>query len=257
MRVLKLSLLGLAAFLVALVALFPAAPIVDRLRPSLGPVALEGVSGRAFSGRVARARSTDDLLPLELSDVTWRLAPGALPGGGGAHVGFAGYGGTGEGLVRRTWGGDLLVENFRLTGVSAKALEPLLPAPIAAFDGRIEAEIPELAIVDGLLARLAGRFVWIGAVLERPVGVRFGDVEITVAPESAELHAGTIEAGGGDVAASGSFTLAPNGDYTLDLVATPSGEAPAAVRETLGRVARPDSQGRYRIRQSGNVNRLM
>ena len=256
MRILRLALLGLGAFLVALVALFPAAPIVDRIRPELGPVALEGVSGSALSGRVARARSTDDLLPLEFTDVTWRIAPGAIPGGGGARIGFEGYGGTGEGLVRRTWGGDLLVEDFRMDA-RAKALEPLLPVPIAAFDGRIEAEIPELAIVDGLLARLAGRFVWTDALLERPARVRFGDVEITVAPESEELHTGTIEAGGGDVAASGSFTLAPNGDYTLDVLATPADSAPAAVLDTLRRVARADDRGRYRIQQSGNVNRLM
>ena len=168
-------LLGLAAFLVALVALFPAAPIVDRIRPQLGPVALEGVSGRAFAGRVARARSTDDLLPLEFSDVTWRLAPTALPGGGGARVGFTGYGGEGEGLVRRRWGGDLVVEDFRMSA-RAKALEPLLPAPIAEFDGAIDVEIDELAIVDGLLDALRRPLRWSDAVLERPAAVRFGDV---------------------------------------------------------------------------------
>ena len=253
---LRLVLLGAATFLVGLVALFPAAPIVDRLRPQLGPVALEGVAGRAFSGRIARARSTDDLLPLEFSNLTWRLAPGALPGGGGARVAFDGYGGGGEGLVRRTWGGDVIVEDFRVDA-RAKALEPLLPAPIAEFGGAIDAEIAELALVDGLLARVDGRFAWIDAALERPVGVAFGEVEVTVAPESETLHAGSIEAGGGDVAASGGFTLAPNGDYTLDLLVTPDASAPAEVLDALRRAARADAQGRYRIRQSGNVNRLM
>ena len=255
MRVLRLSLLGLGAFLVALVVLFPAAPIVDRLRPNLGPVALEGVSGGAFAGRVARARSTDDLLPLEFSDVTWRLAPTTLPGGGGARVGFAGYGGGGEGLVRRTWGGDIVVEDFRMNA-RAKALEPLLPAPIAAFDGRIDVELAELRIENELLERVEGRLGWTDAVLERPAAVRFGDVEIGVAPDGA-AHSGTIEAGGGDVAASGTFTLAKNGDYTLDVLATPAASAPPAVTDALRRAATPDAQGRYRIRQSGNVNRLM
>ena len=255
MRALRLVLLGLAAFLVGLVALFPAAPVVDRLRPELGPVALEGVSGRAFSGAVARARSTDDLLPLEFSNVTWRLAPTALPGGGGARVGFEGYGGRGDGLVRRTWGGDVLVEDFRMDA-RAEALEPLLPAPIAEFDGRLDVELDELALVDGLLARVDGTFRWTDAVLERPAGVRFGDVAVTVAP-AGDVHEGSIAASGGDVDASGTFTLAPNGDYTLDVLATPTASAPPAVLDALGRAARPDAQGRYPIRQSGNVNRLM
>ena len=256
MRALRLALLGLAVFLGGLVALFPAAPIVDRLRPQLGPVALEGVSGRAFAGRVARVASTDDLLPLEFSNVTWRLAPGALPAGGGARVTFEGYGGGGEGLVRRAWNGDVTVEDFRMDA-RAKALEPLLPAPIAEFDGTLDVELRELALVDGLLARVDGRLAWIGATLERPVGVDFGEVEVTVAPEGEALHAGSIEAGGGDVAASGTFTLAPNGDYAVDVLVTPAASAPAPVLDALRRAGRADAQGRYRVRQSGNVNRLM
>lgn len=255
MRVARLVLLGLAAFLIALVALFPAAPVIDRVRSSLGPVALEGVSGRLFAGSVARARSTDDLLPLEFSNVTWRLAPGALPGGGGARVGFEGYGGRGEGLVKRTWGNDVAVEDFRMTA-RAKALEPLLPAPIAAFDGAIDVDIARLVLEDRLLKTVDGRIEWRDAVLERPIAARFGDIVIGVAPDGDARHAGTIEATGGDVAARGTFTIAPNGDYTLDLVATPEASAPAGIVDALRRIGRPAGRG-YRIAQSGNVNRLM
>ncbi len=255
MRVFRLVLLGVACFLVALLVSFPAAPVIDRIRPQLGPVALDGVSGPLWSGRVASARSTDDLLPLEFSNVTWRLAPAALPGGGGARVGFEGYGGEGAGLVRRTWGNDLVVEDFRMTA-RAKALEPLLPAPIAAFDGALEIDIARLEIVDELLRTFVGSIVWDDAVLERPIPARFGRIEVSVAPDGAERHAGTLEAAGGDVRASGTFTIAPNGDYTIDLLATPEASAPREIVDVLRRGGRPEGAG-YRLRQSGNVNRLM
>jgi len=256
MRIARLLLLGVACFLITLVVMFPAAPLVDRVRDRLGPVALDGVSGPLWRGRVERVRSTDELLPLEFSDVTWRLAPGSLPGGGGAKVGFAGYGGTGAGLVERTWRNDLHVSDFTMTA-QAGELEPLLPAPIAEFDGTLSVDIERLSIEDELLQSFLGSIRWSEAVLVRPFAARFGTVDITLAPEGEALHAGTLAIGGGDVDGSGTFTIAPNGDYSVDVALTPSASAPGAIVDGLGRMARPDAAGAYRLQQSGNVNRLM
>jgi len=256
MRIVRLVLLGIACYLVTLVVLFPAAPVVDRVRDQLGPVALEGVSGPLWRGHVERVRSTDDLLPLAFSDVTWRLAPGSLLGGGGARVGFQGYGGQGGGLVERSWENDLVVSDFTMNA-QADALEPLLPAPIAEFDGTLDVDIERLEIRDELLQSFRGRISWRDAVLIRPFAGRFGTIDITIAPEGESLHAGTLSIGGADVDGGGSFTLAPNGDYTVDVALTPSASAPPTIVDGLRRVARPDAAGAYRLQQSGNVNRLM
>jgi len=256
MRVARLVLLGIACYLVTMVVMFPAAPVIDRLRDQIGPVALEGVSGPLWRGRIARARSTDDLLPLEFSDVTWQLAPGSLPGGGGAHVSFTGYGGQGGGLVERSWQNDLSVSDFAMSA-QASALEPLLPAPIAEFDGALSVDIERLEIREQLLQSFLGSISWRDAVLIRPFAARFGTIDITLEPEGEDLHTGTLAIGGADVDGGGTFTIAPNGDYTVDVALTPSASAPAAIVDGLRRVARPDAAGAYRLQQSGNVNRLM
>jgi len=85
MRFIGLCLLGAAAFFVTVLVLFPAAPVVDRFRPQLGPVALEGVNGKLYKGVINTVKSTDDLLPLEFQNVGWALAPASLfKGGAGA-----------------------------------------------------------------------------------------------------------------------------------------------------------------------------
>jgi hypothetical protein len=256
MRIARLVLLGVVCYLIAMVVLFPAAPVVDRIRPQLGPVALEGVSGRLFSGRVARVASTDDLLPLEASNLRWRLAPTALLSGGGAKLTLDAYGGETSALVKRSWAGNIEVQDLELTA-RAKELEPLLPAPIAAFDGDIAADVVTVLLENNLLTRFEGEITWSNAVLERPVAVRLGNIRITVVPNDDGTHAGTLNVSDGDVDGTGDFTLASNGDYTLNMQLTPAENAPADVVNNLRTIARADAQGRYTVNQSGNVNRLM
>ena len=160
MRFIGLCLLGIVAFLVTIVALFPAAPVVDRIRPQLGSVALEGVNGKLYKGVIDTVRSTDDLLPLEFQNVGWALAPGALlKGVAGASFSFDGYGGSGQGLAIRSWNGSIDITDFDFNA-QAKALEPLLPVPIASFSGELTGNIERLSLVDNLLAEARGTLSW-------------------------------------------------------------------------------------------------
>lgn len=256
MRVVRLVLLGLLAFVVTAVAFFPAAPIVERVRPELGPVALEGVGGPLVAGHVARVRSTDDLLPLEFSDVRWSLAPLALATGAAVDVSFEGYGGGGGGRALRAWNGDIRVEDLTFTA-EAKALEPLLPVPVASFAGTIAGDIEEVVLVNELLTTLNGTLVWSDAVLETPIRVVLGSVDVDVSKAEADSHVVTLAARGGDVVVDGSVSLTLGGDFVADVLVTPTDSASADLRAALGRIARADAEGRFRLQQSGNVNRLM
>ena len=255
-RVLALCLLALLAWFVTVVVRFPAAPVVERLRPQLGPVALEGVEGALLDGRAARVRSTDDLLPLEFRDVRWTFAPGTLVAGAGANVSFLGYGGGGEGQVLRTWGGDIHVEDFTMN-LEAKALEPLLPVPLAAFSGALLGDIARVALEGGLLRTFEGQLSWRDALIERPVRAVLGTVDIDIVKEGEESHLLTLSASGGEVLAEGTVTLALDGDFAADVLLTPTPNASAELVGVLGRIARPEAGGRFRLSQSGNVNRLM
>jgi len=87
-----------------MIFLFPASPVVERFKPQLGAVAVEGVRGSLFNGKIDQLRSTDDLLPLEASNVSWRLAPGALlKGGAGATIGFDALGTSRSVILNSTY----------------------------------------------------------------------------------------------------------------------------------------------------------
>lgn len=255
-RVLGLCLLALAAWLLTLLVRFPAAPVVERLRPELGPVALEGVEGALIDGSVARVRSTDDLLPLELSDVRWTFAPGVLARGAGANVSFTGYGGGGEAQVLRAWNGDIVVDDLTFTA-EARELEPLLPVPIASFSGDLAGDIASVVLEAGLLTTFEGTLSWTDAQLETPVRAALGSVDIVVTREGPEEHVARVSASGGDVGAEGSVSVSRDGDFVADILLTPASSASPELIGALGRIARPESGNRFRLRQSGNVNQPM
>lgn len=262
MRVLRLILLGLLAYVVAVVVLFPAASVVDRIRPQLGPVALGEVSGKLYRGKVNTVRSTDDLLPLEFSNVAWRLSPSSLlKGGAGAVISFDGYGGGGEGQVTRRWNGDVAASDFTFNA-DAKELEPLLPVPVASFGGRISGEFAKVMLQNNQLTSLEGSLNWSDALLETAafgpqLNASLGKIDIDVAPEDDGSHVATINATGGDVAIDGKVSFAQNGDFSTDLALTPAGSAPPQLLNVLKRIGRPDAEGKIHVKQSGNVNRMM
>lgn len=262
MRIFRLVLLFVVAFLIAGVILFPAAPVVDRIRPQLGPVALEGVDGPLYKGTIASVRSTDDLLPLEFQNVGWRLNPMTLlDGGAGADVFFEGYGGGGEGTVMRSFNGDVLVKDFDFTA-DASTLEPLLPVPIASFAGKLMGDIATVQLADNLLSKVEGTLIWAGATIETsatgiPFTVNLGELQIDIKPEAPETHVVDIAANGGDVVVLGKVTVSLNGDFSADLTLTPSSSASKGVTDNLRRIGRPDASGGFRVQQNGNFNRLM
>ena len=258
MRIVRLFLLGLFVYVISVIALFPVAPVVEHFRERIPPmVQIDGVSGKLYHGEVASVRYTDDLLPLEFEQVGWTLAPQALlKGGTGATVRFEGYGGSGEGLVLRQWDGDIAVSDFRVNAL-AKALEPLLPVPIARFNGELLAEIDTLILENQLLTELDGKLRWVDAALEAPVQAALGNIVLDIEKNSAETHLVTVTASGGDVDVEGTVGLTLSGDFNADLVFTPTSTASADVVNNLRRIARAEAGGRFRLQQNGNVNRLM
>lgn len=257
MRIVWLVIIGLISYLIGVVALFPAAPVVDRLRPQLGPVALQGVHGKLYNGTIDSVRSTDDLLPLEFRNVGWTLAPKALlTGGAGASFRFDGYGGQGQGLAARQWNGDINITDFSFDA-QAKALEPLLPVPIASFSGLLTGDIRRITLVKELLTGFEGTLTWADAKLESPVPTALGQVQVQIEPSDENTHTINLDASGGDIEMDGTVTITQTGDFSADVLFTPSSTAPPAVLNGLRQMGRPDAQGRVRFVRQGNVNRLM
>lgn len=256
-RVIRLILLGIVAYVISVVWLFPAAPVIDRIKPQIQPVQLAGVTGRLFSGNVDQVTYADDLLPLSATNVAWSFMPRKLfAAAAGVNFSFDAYGGNGKGEFTRHLSGDMSVEDFNFVG-PAKGLEPLLPLPVAQFKGELDAHLDDLLIEEQLLKTVNGRFKWRDAHLETPIAAFLGNVDIQVEPAGENTHRGLIEAKGGEVEVSGSVEIALNGDFRSDIVITPTDKATPELLNAIRTFARPERDGRFRVQRNGNMNRLL
>jgi len=257
MRVTRLILLGLIAFVVSILFLFPAAPVVDRVKPMIAPVVLEGVGGKVFGGSVDRVSYDDGLMPVELQNVTWRLAPQKLLTlKAGVNFTFDAYGGEGSGKFDNAYNGDINVTDLVFNG-PAKGLEVLLPLPIAEFTGDVNVSVESVEIRNNLLSSMRGVFSWSNARLDTPIDATLGNIELDIKPVDDQTHRGFVKAAGGEVDVDGTLDLNMNGDFRADLTLTPKSDASPELLNALRGIARADNSGRYRIQHNGNVNRLM
>ncbi len=258
MKMLGYIALGLVSYLVFMLLLFPAAPVIDRI--PLAPVSLTGVSGQLWSGDVARVEVPNDSLPtgpdtFELENISWRLAPmKLLTGAGAANVSFEAYGGTGEGLLAQGFSGGMSVEEF-IYESSGKSLSVLLE-PFVKIGGVLNLKIVEMQMINRQPQSLEATITWKNATLEEPLITKLGEVELNIKP-SGEKHIATISSSGGQLDISGKADVEKNGDFKSDITIKPQKGAPQVVTDMLRGIARPSSDGSYKLRRSGNINRLM
>jgi len=259
MRVVRLILLGLLAFVVSVIYLFPAAPLIKKIEPDIKPVQLAGVSGKLFNGQVSSVYYADDLLPIEFEDVTWKFAAGALlTGGAGANVTFKGYGGGGDGQVSKQWNGDIKVSNVTFN-VESSELEELLPTPVAEFDGDITGQFDKVHVANQLLQTVSGTLNWTEAIIvTRLYGpeiiANLGQLDVDIVPADNAAHTVTVTSAGGDLAIDGKVVVGANGDYQTNMLLTPSAKAPQELVRVLQQLTQPAGGGLFKIEHAGNMN---
>ncbi|MCB1756845.1 MAG: type II secretion system protein N [Gammaproteobacteria bacterium] len=257
MKVIGYLLVGLLAYLVFMLLLFPASPVIKRF--NLAPLTLSGISGPLWNGEVAAVEAPNNVMPTGpdkflLEDLSWRVAPLQLfTGAGAAKVGFNAYGGAGSALVAQGLGGDTTVSDLHYQSTGS-ALNVLLD-PFLKIGGELELEVSRLVLRDQLLQSFDGTLRWRNATLEVPTEAKLGDLLMTVTP-SGEKHTAEISSSGGDLALSGKVDVEKNGNFQTDITIKPSPAAPRELTDMLRGMARPSSDGSFRIRRNGNVNRL-
>lgn len=258
MKILGYIGLGLISYLLFMVLLFPAAPVVDRL--SLAPASLSGVSGPLWSGSVDTVEIPNDTLPtgpdyFELNNVAWRVAPlMLLQGAGATNIDFEAYGGSGGGLVAQSFTGNTFVEDFNYES-DGQSLSVLLE-PFAKIGGTFTINVAEMQMVNQKPQSLDATIIWKNASLIEPLITKLGDVALTIKPDG-EKHVANISSSGGQLDITGTVDIEKNGDYKSNIVIRPNQGAPQVVVDMLRGIARPTSDGAYKIRKTGNINRLM
>ncbi len=257
MRIIGYILLGLVSYLVFMVLLFPASPVIKRLQTA--PLVLNGVSGPLWNGEVAQVVTPNTLMPTGpddflLENISWRLAPQKLlSGAGAANIAFSAYGGSGKGLVSRQLDGDTTISGLYYSS-NGESLNVLFD-PLLKIAGELKLNVAEAVVKNQLLESLDGDLEWNNAVLDVPVVAKLGNLKLTVKPRD-EDHIAEITSTGGDLELSGSVDLKKDGNFKTDITIVPRPSASVVLTDMLRGLARPNSDGSFRLRRNGNINRL-
>lgn len=245
-RIALLVVVGLFAWLAALVATFPAAHAVAWFAPA--GVDAAGVSGTVWRGRAARI---DPGGPAALTAVEWDVAVLQLfTGHVAADTRFQVAGLEGNGRFARGFTGALEADAVTLRGPAARAGGLLRGVPLE-LRGQLLLRLEDATLADGRIERLRGRFQWSEAAVAAPVELGLGLLRAGIEPSPERPGYGIeIQGGGGALDVEGGVELRPDGRYSADLYLEPTDDAPDGLRETLGMAAQRDGDG-FRIRRSG------
>ena len=239
--------LGVAVYLLILIATFPAARVTGMLEERVPDLAIEAVSGSVFSGQAGQIIWQD----LDLGTVHWQFRPMALLLGSIeyllelTHPANHGQLTAGVSLTGRVYAQDL---ELRL--LPDRVLNHYSPIAVTT-SGELLLAFEEIDLADIYSNRTTGQLAWRDAVIFEPVEMVLGQLELGVRGTAEELVGEVIE--GGELGASGEVSLSRDNSYLIKLLLQPGDDVSAATLDMLEDATQLQPNGDYLIEQSGQL----
>ena len=246
-RVWRLLALGVAAYLLILIATFPADRVIGMLEEQVPDLSIQAVSGSVFSGQAGRVIWQD----LDLGTVHWQFRPVALLLGGFeyrlrlTHPANHGQLTAGVSLTGRVYAQDL-----ELMVLPDRVLNHYSPIAVTT-SGELLLAFEEIDLVDMYSNATTGKLAWRDAVIFEPVEMVLGQLELGVRGTAEELVGEVIE--GGELGASGEVSLSRDNGYLVRLLLQPGNDVSAETLDMLEDAAQMQPNGDYLIKQSGQL----
>lgn len=203
----RYGLLGLAAYVIFLLASVPAARVYPLLQTRLAPLNLYGLEGTLWQGR---ARSAD-IGAYRVGPFNWELHPGKLLLGRiEAEVSFRGNG-EGEVVIERILGGEVRVRDAN-ADMPVAEMAAWLPALVVSGGGRVVLQQADMTWSGGHISAAHGSVLWREGVTPPPLSAPIGELGMSFDPRGGTIQ-GTLLDKGGPVQAQGVLTLKADGGY--------------------------------------------
>ena len=238
---------GIAAYLLILVATFPVSYLVGAIEQRVPGLQLYEVSGSPWSGQAARVsiRGTD------IGGVHWAFQPLRLLTGNleyRVELRDARY--HGNGRLGLSFAGRLHGRDIRVQFPPAVVIDQFPPAGVAAA-GELSLQLDSCELGSGLPTAVQGTLRWLGASISTPLQLQLGDLGFDLASTDAGLVATVAQ--GGALGLSGNVTLQQGGRYVVNLGLQPGTAVDADARDMLNTLLERRPGGGYQIRTSGNL----
>jgi general secretion pathway protein N len=232
-RVWPLLALGAVAYLLVLVATFPAARLVPLLERQFAGLSLHAVTGSVFSGQAGQLVYQG----LDFGRLTWQSRPaGLLLGRVEFHVELTDPANAGHANIAITPWGTVYGRDIQLILSPDRLVNNYSPVPVKT-SGAMQLQLDTFRMAGGFPEDLTGMLSWEDGVILDPVEIILGDVGMTLNVQDDLLVGSLVD--GGRLEAAGEIRLFADGRYNVNLRIMPdnamSDETLAAL-ETVGQV---------------------
>jgi general secretion pathway protein N len=244
----RIGAIGIAAYLLILLATFPVMRVADSIEQRLEGVLLRGVSGSLWSGQAAQVTFQGQ----DIGAMHWQFQPLRLLTGNieyrielpDEHTG-------GSGLLDLSFGGRLHGHDLDLQLPPAGLINRYSRIPVVT-GGSLVLHLQKFELPPGKLPTgIQGALRWQGARLSSPMELELGDLALDLASTGDDLVATVAE--GGTLGLSGTISLQAGGRYAVDLQLHPVSAAGDEVRGVLDTLMRRLPDGGYQLVASGNL----
>ena len=244
-------LIGVAAYLIFLVATIPAAPIIGLFRDRL-PVTVNNISGSLWNGR-ASIIITNKLI---LNDANWSFLPMHLLLASVAIDVDADL--NDRPLTTRLsagTSGKLAVKDLE-TRLGAAELASVLVLPLGELSGEFQFRINTAHFQPGSVPRIDGTIDWYRAALTIAETAELGNVTIVVNENETSPLTATISNKGGQLSLEGGLRTDETGRYTLRLTMMPRASATTNLVNSLAMFGKKQRNGAFLVVNNGNLKQL-
>lgn len=140
------------------------------------------------------------------------------------------------------------------TQISADAAKLPLPpsAQIVTPEGRINATVRSLSLINQRVDAVDSDIIWSPASITSPAEYELGEVSLNVTGKDGRLN-GVLKSKDGPITANGKLNLEKNGQLKVDIKLAPNDTTPEDIREMLPMIGKPDRNGIVTIKRQINV----
>jgi len=248
-------LIALISYIFFTLTNVPASKILTLLKSNIDiPARIYGVEGSLWQGS---AQSIEIKSQPPLKNLNWSINPLALllaQVSANIQTNIEQQSITGQ-ISYSLISGMLTADNIH-TEIKAKALQKLIELPFGELNGNINADIKQLAFDGQKIQQLEGILRWNKAKFSLAETVSLGNIQIILNSDDAHNIIATLSNKGGQLKLEGKIKLQPNNNYQLDMKFTPDKKASGNIKQSLSLFAKRQSNGSYRLKQSGNLRNL-
>ena len=244
---------GILALTLFLIINIPAALVINALKDKIPQIKIQNVSGTLWQGSAQQVTVQSKHV---FKNVDWSVCLSHLLIAEACVEFDAIYNKNPlSGQLNIDLNKNIQAKNIKTT-MSAQALGQMITIPMGEIAGDISVDLDTLNWKQGGIPSANGVIKWNRASITIAETAQLGDVTISLTESEENPINAKISNQGGQLSIGGLASMNLKTDYSLDLSFIPNKKASKNLKDSLSLFARPQANGSFVLKNSGNLKQL-